>query len=200
MSTYGWRELVDRIAELSRERLTPLLVAIDGRSGAGKSILAAAVIAELEAAVIDGDDFYSGGSAVKWDAMTPAERVDHCMDWRRQLAVLETLCRRQVLPIPGVRIWDVSRVVEVRLQGETPCLRSQRGRTRSFAGRVVSDRVSDHQMYGRPDVESISAVTLATHDMARSIGFYTSLGLELLYGGPDARFSSFAIGDGSSTS
>lgn len=60
----------------------------------------------------------------------------------------------------------------------------------------MSDRVSDHQMYGRPDVESISAVTLATHDMARSIGFYTSLGLELLYGGPDARFSSFAIGDG----
>lgn len=81
MSTYGWRELVDPIAELSRERLTPLLVAIDGRSGAGKSTLAAAVI--VEAAVIDGDDFYSGRSAVKWDGMTPAERVDHCMDWRR---------------------------------------------------------------------------------------------------------------------
>ena len=96
MSTDRFRELVDRIAELSRERLTPLLVAIDGRSGAGKSTLAAAVSAELEAAVIDGDDFYSGGSAVKWDAMTPAERVDHCIDWRRQLPVLEALCRGEL--------------------------------------------------------------------------------------------------------
>jgi uridine kinase len=27
--------------------------------------------------------------------MTPAERVDHCIDWRRRLAVLETLSRRE---------------------------------------------------------------------------------------------------------
>lgn len=96
MSMDAFRELVDRIAELSRERLTPLLLAIDGRSGAGKSTLAAAVAAELEGAVIDGDDFYSGGSAVKWDAMTAAERVDHCIDWRHQLPVLEALRRGEV--------------------------------------------------------------------------------------------------------
>jgi uridine kinase len=96
MSRDGFRELVDRIAALSRERLTPLLVAIDGRSGVGKSTLAVAVSAELAAAVIDGDDFYSGGGAVKWDAMTPAERVDHCIDWRRQLPVLGALCRGEV--------------------------------------------------------------------------------------------------------
>lgn len=44
-------------------------------------------------------------------------------------------------------------------------------------------------------IESISAVTLATH-MARSVQFYTDLGFELRYGGPDAGFSSFAVGNG----
>jgi catechol 2,3-dioxygenase-like lactoylglutathione lyase family enzyme len=56
--------------------------------------------------------------------------------------------------------------------------------------------MSDRQTYGRTDIESISAVTLVTHDMARSIGFYTSLGFDLINGGPEASFSSFAIGDG----
>ncbi len=47
----------------------------------------------------------------------------------------------------------------------------------------------------RAGIESIS-VTLGTHDMGRSVEFYTSLGFDLFYGGPDATFSSFAIGDG----
>lgn len=49
---------------------------------------------------------------------------------------------------------------------------------------------------GRSDIESIGAVTFVTHDMAGSIGFYTSLGFDLINGGPEASFSSFAIGDG----
>jgi uridine kinase len=68
-----------------------LLVAIDGRSGAGKSTLADAVAAELDAAVIRGDDFNAGRSSAEWDAMSPLERVDRCMDWRRQIPVLEAL-------------------------------------------------------------------------------------------------------------
>lgn len=32
--------------------------------------------------------------------------------------------------------------------------------------------------------------------MARSVEFYTSLGFELRYGGPEAGFSSFAVGNG----
>jgi uridine kinase len=68
-------------------------VAIDGRSGAGKSTLAAAVSARTGAAVIDGDDFYAGGSADEWDPMTPSEMVEHCIDWRRQRSVLEDLVR-----------------------------------------------------------------------------------------------------------
>lgn len=46
------------------------------------------------------------------------------------------------------------------------------------------------------EIESIDAVTLATHDMARSVEFYTSLGFERRYGGPDATFTSFHVGAG----
>ena len=48
-------------------------------------------------------------------------------------------------------------------------------------------------MSGSP-VESLSAVTLATHDMARAIAFYRALGFEMLYGGADAELTSFAAG------
>ena len=43
-------------------------------------------------------------------------------------------------------------------------------------------------------IESISAVTLATHDMRRAVGFYRLLGFELRFGGEDAAFSSFRAG------
>lgn len=45
-------------------------------------------------------------------------------------------------------------------------------------------------------IETISAITLATHDMARSVAFYRALGFELVYGGPDAAFTSFRVGEG----
>lgn len=48
----------------------------------------------------------------------------------------------------------------------------------------------------QPTVESISAVTLATADMARAVAFYDDLGLRRLYGGPDKAFTSYAVGEG----
>lgn len=39
-------------------------------------------------------------------------------------------------------------------------------------------------------------MTLATHDMARAVQFYSSLGLEMRYGGSSAGFTSFRVGDG----
>jgi catechol 2,3-dioxygenase-like lactoylglutathione lyase family enzyme len=49
----------------------------------------------------------------------------------------------------------------------------------------------------RPEpVKRISAVTLLTGDMAASVAFYEALGFRLLYGGAEADFTSFAIGDG----
>jgi catechol 2,3-dioxygenase-like lactoylglutathione lyase family enzyme len=45
-------------------------------------------------------------------------------------------------------------------------------------------------------VECISAVTLATVDMASACSFYEALGFERLYGGPDAPFTSYRAGSG----
>jgi len=46
------------------------------------------------------------------------------------------------------------------------------------------------------ELDSISAITLATHDMARAVRFYRGLGFALLRGGEAARFTSFRAGGG----
>jgi len=43
-------------------------------------------------------------------------------------------------------------------------------------------------------IEGISAVTLVTGNMERAVLFYLALGLELTYGGPAARFTTFRAG------
>jgi uncharacterized glyoxalase superfamily protein PhnB len=48
----------------------------------------------------------------------------------------------------------------------------------------------------REPVESISAVTLLTATMVDAVAFYQALGFHLLYGGPEATFSSFRVGGG----
>ena len=46
-------------------------------------------------------------------------------------------------------------------------------------------------------VQSISAITLAVRDMARAVAFYhNGAGIPILYGGPDAAFTSLQVGDG----
>jgi catechol 2,3-dioxygenase-like lactoylglutathione lyase family enzyme len=47
-----------------------------------------------------------------------------------------------------------------------------------------------------PRIESISAVTLATRDMARAVRFYEALGFELAHGGATADFTSYRAGAG----
>ncbi|HEY7939833.1 MAG TPA: AAA family ATPase [Acidimicrobiales bacterium] len=84
-------QLASGIRELVRRTASPVFVAIDGRSGAGKSTLARSLARTLGAAVIEGDDFYAGGSAEQWDMMSAAARADHCIDWRRQRPVLDAL-------------------------------------------------------------------------------------------------------------
>ena len=46
------------------------------------------------------------------------------------------------------------------------------------------------------EIESISAITLAVKDMARSVRFYQAVGFEPLYGGADATFTSYLAGTG----
>ncbi len=46
-----------------------------------------------------------------------------------------------------------------------------------------------------PMVEALSAITLATSDMARAVGFYQLLGFQLKAGGAAEAFTSFSIGN-----
>ena len=45
-----------------------------------------------------------------------------------------------------------------------------------------------------PSIESISAVSLATHDMARAVRFYQMLGFTVRHGGANASFTSMNAG------
>ena len=49
---------------------------------------------------------------------------------------------------------------------------------------------------GPPTVEGISAVTLVSHDMARSVRFYRALGFTIRHGGEQASFTSLHAGPG----
>jgi catechol 2,3-dioxygenase-like lactoylglutathione lyase family enzyme len=45
-------------------------------------------------------------------------------------------------------------------------------------------------------IESISAITLGTHDMQRAVRFYRALGFEVTHGGETASFTTFRAGPG----
>ncbi|MCA1197305.1 (d)CMP kinase [Sphingomonas sp. R647] len=78
-------ELIDRARRHSRQ----VFVAIDGRSGAGKSTFAAALAAASGATIIEGDDFYAGGIEVRDDAVE--QRADACIDRQKLFGVLRQL-------------------------------------------------------------------------------------------------------------
>ena len=73
------RALLEAIAG----RRAPVLVALDGRSGTGKTTLADSIVTSLDAAIVQSDDFFAGGDESHWAALTPAERANACIDWRR---------------------------------------------------------------------------------------------------------------------
>ena len=90
---------VDSIVAAAREHPRtalgqPVVVALDGRSGVGKSTLAAILIKRLGAVVVAGDDFYTVmDEGTRW-ALDPAEGVACYFDWTRlrdeALAVLRS--------------------------------------------------------------------------------------------------------------
>ena len=62
---------------------------------------------------------------------------------------------------------------------------------------VMPDCPEDRQHPGlgaATAINSISAVTLATHDMGHAVRFYRSLGFSLRYGGADSAFTSLSVG------
>jgi uridine kinase len=82
MNLHSYDELETNIRTLAQTK-PHILVAIDGPSGAGKTTISARLGEALSAAVIEADDFYSGGSHADWIKRTPQERADLCIDWKR---------------------------------------------------------------------------------------------------------------------
>ncbi|MGF1463494.1 MAG: uridine kinase [Maricaulaceae bacterium] len=83
-------DVIERLHRWVRKDEAPVLIALDGRSRVGKSTIAQAIAARLDATVIAGDDFYSGGSHVH-DDLTPEDLVDLCLDRDRLQSVLKDL-------------------------------------------------------------------------------------------------------------
>jgi molybdopterin-guanine dinucleotide biosynthesis protein A/uridine kinase len=82
---------VSSILNLAAERRKgvdrPVVIAIDGPSCSGKSILATAVALRSGASILEGDDFYRDTlpslSAAQREAMSDAAVVDAVIDWER---------------------------------------------------------------------------------------------------------------------
>ena len=76
--------VIDTVKARPLSGSAPVIIAVDGKSGSGKTALSSILAIELDAAIIPGDDFYAADvpDAV-WDACTPAERADRAIDWRR---------------------------------------------------------------------------------------------------------------------
>ena len=87
--------VVDKINTL-RDFHTNLVVALDGRSGTGKSTLGVEIGAAVSGTYVDQDDFYSGGELDHWRVVNPETRIDECIDWRRVL-------RDVILPFRAAR-------------------------------------------------------------------------------------------------
>ena len=78
------RLILDAITRLTRERASPILVALDGRSGTGKSTLAMALAQDVPATVVPSDDFFAAEiTAAAWAVRSASERARDCIDWRR---------------------------------------------------------------------------------------------------------------------
>lgn len=75
--------LAEAIRTRARARNEPLLVAVDGRSGVGKSSISCALAEKLELVLVDGDDFYAGGTFEEWSRRAAKEKADRCIDWQR---------------------------------------------------------------------------------------------------------------------
>lgn len=85
----GIDAMVATVAARAQAMSRPFILALDGRSGAGKSTLARSLADRMDAGVIEGDDFYAGGTALRTDSAET--RVAACIDRTRQRPVLAAL-------------------------------------------------------------------------------------------------------------
>jgi uridine kinase len=91
-ATTAANKIISEIAKHKKAKSGPLLVALDGRSGTGKSTISQLVAEMVGGAVVVGDDFYSGGNDDRWEGCSPQTKANEAIDWKRmRLEVLEPL-------------------------------------------------------------------------------------------------------------
>lgn len=90
-------QIKTRINLLHSQKQHPIVVSIDGGSGAGKSTFAVTLAREVNAALIPTDDFFAANMPDhKWDEFTVEEKLKYVLDWQRvQTEVLAPLLKRQ---------------------------------------------------------------------------------------------------------
>jgi uridine kinase len=92
MKFLSLRDVIREVERYAHERRTSLLIALDGRSGAGKSTVSDKIASRIGAVVVSSDDFYTGGTFDDWASRSPQEKAALCIDWKRlRTDVLEPL-------------------------------------------------------------------------------------------------------------
>ena len=88
-------EALDRLLRSKlRAQTAPVVLALDGRSGVGKSTLAAYLAQRFDTQLVEGDDFFQGGPQMRSES---AEELSNlCIDWRRLHDALSSLRAGQV--------------------------------------------------------------------------------------------------------
>lgn len=91
------QEIIERL--LVRQR-APMIVALDGPSGGGKSTIASGLAPLLSATVVPSDDFFAAQiTRAEWEGRTAIERARDAIDWvrLRQLVLEPLLAGRQAV-------------------------------------------------------------------------------------------------------
>ncbi|MBV7327527.1 (d)CMP kinase [Chloroflexi bacterium TSY] len=82
--TTAYLAMIKEIQQLMLDRQPPILVAVDGGSGSGKSTLASMIAQELDATLIQSDDFFAADIPdPEWDTRGHEEKVRDGINWRR---------------------------------------------------------------------------------------------------------------------
>jgi len=78
------QQVIHAICQRQPSHQNPLLVALDGGSGAGKSVLAAMLVSNLNASWIPLDDFFAAQIPdAEWNTMSVPQRARNVFDWAR---------------------------------------------------------------------------------------------------------------------
>lgn len=76
-------KIIHAIEQKLEGREDPLIVAIDGKSGVGKTAISKEVADRLGAVNVLCDDFFTGGHNDYWAKQNAQYQIDHVIDWRR---------------------------------------------------------------------------------------------------------------------